>query len=238
MSLWMRRQWKSADKSPATGILMPELNFQVESAEVVSQAVSPLLAFKLRLTNTHPDEVIHTVALRCQIQIEVTRRKYTAEDQGRLRDLFDEPSRWGQTLKNLLWTHASIVVPSFQGTTVADLPVPCTFDFNVAATKYFDGLADGEVPVCLQFSGTVFYASTERGLQVAPISWDKEARFKLPVKIWREMMASYYPNSAWLCLHKDAFDRLYRYKVRHGIPTWEEVLESIVPLEEKEETVI
>ena len=167
---------------------MPELNFQVEGAEVVSQAVSPSLAFKLRLTNSHPDEVIHTVALRCQIQIEVTRRKYTAEDQARLRDLFDEPSRWGQTLKNLLWAHASIVVPSFQGTTVADLPVPCTFDFNVAATKYFDGLADGEVPVCLQFSGTVFYASAEGGLQVAPISWDKEARFKLPVKVWREMM--------------------------------------------------
>jgi len=217
---------------------VPELSFQVEGVEVVRQAVSPLLAFKLRLSNSRPEEVIHTVALRCQMQLEVTRRKYTAEDQTRLRDLFDEPSRWGQTLKNLLWTHVSIVVPSFQGTTVADLPVPCTFDFNVAATKYFDGLADGEVPVCLQFSGTVFYAGAEGGLQVSPISWDKEARFKLPVKIWHDMMASYYPNSAWLCLHKDAFDRLYQYKVRHGIPTWEEVLESLVPLEEKEETVI
>ena len=69
----------------------------------------------------------------------------------------------------------------------------------------------------------------EGGLQVAPISWDKEARFRLPVKIWREMMETYYPNSAWLCLHKDVFDRLYQYKVTHGIPTWEEVLESIIP---------
>jgi hypothetical protein len=218
--------------------LMPDLSFQVEGAEVVPHAVSPLLAFKLRLTNSNPEEIIHTVALRCQIQIEVTRRKYTPQDQTRLRDLFDEPSRWNQTLKNLLWTHASIVVPSFQGTTVTDVPVPCTFDFNVAATKYFDGLADGEVPICLQFSGTVFYASAEGGLQVAPISWDKEARFKLPVRVWRDMMDSYYPNSAWLCLHKDAFDRLYRYKVRHGIPTWEEALENIIPLEEIEEKVM
>jgi len=46
------------------------------------------------------------------------------------------------------------------------------------------------------------------------------------------MMESYYPGSAWLCLHKDAFDRLYQYKVRHGIPTWEEVLQSIIPVEE------
>ena len=211
---------------------MPNLNFQVEGVEVVQHAASPMLAFKVRLTNSDAGEIIHTVALRCQIQLEVTRRKYTPDDQARLRDLFDEPSRWGQTLKNLLWTHASVVVPSFQSTTVADVAVPCTFDFNVAATKYFHGLADGEVPVCLQFSGTVFYAAPEGGLQVAPISWDKEARFRLPVKVWRDMMETYYPNSAWLCLHKDAFERLYEYKVRHGIPTWEEVMEDIVPVEE------
>jgi hypothetical protein len=211
---------------------MPDLNFQVERAEVVSNAASPLLALKLRLTTSDPNETIHTVALRCQIQIETTRRKYTSEDQAKLRDLFDDPSRWGQTLKNLLWTHASIVVPSFQGSTVVDLPVPCTFDFNVAATKYFDGLSDGEVPICVQFSGTVFYASPQGSLQVAPISWDKETRFQLPVKVWREMMESYYPNSAWLCLHKDAFDRLHQYKIRNGIPTWEEAIESLIPVEE------
>ena len=211
---------------------MPELSFQVERAEVVQHSISPLLAFKLRVTTADPEQTIHTVALRCQIQLEVARRKYTSDDQARLRDLFDEPSRWGQTLKNLLWTHASIVVPSFKGTTLADVPVPCTFDFNVAATKYFEGLSNGEVPICLQFSGTVFYANPDDTLQVAPISWDKEARFKLPIQVWRDMMESYYPNSAWLCLHKDAFDRLYQYKVRHGIPTWEEVLESIIPVEE------
>jgi len=211
---------------------MPDLAFQVEGVEVVANAVTPMLAFRLRLSDANPGQVIHTVALRCQILLEVTRRKYSGEDQERLLDLFGEPSRWGQTLRSLLWTHANLVVPSFQGSTVVDLPVPCTFDFNVAATKYFDGLADGEVPVCLQFSGTVFYAGGEGELQVAPISWDKEARFKLPVKIWRDMMNSYYPHSAWLRLHKDAFDRLHQYKVRHGIPTWEEALERIIPIEE------
>jgi hypothetical protein len=211
---------------------MPELNFQIEGAEVVPHAASPLLAFKLRLTTAHSKETIHTVALRCQIQLEVPRRKYTSDDQEKLLDLFGEPSRWGQTLKTLLWTHANLVVPSFQDTTVVNLPVPCTFDFNVAATKYFDGLTDGEVPICVQFSGTVFFAAPEAGLQVAPISWDKEARFRLPVKTWRNMMQSYYPNSAWLCLHKDAFDRLYQYKMRHGIPTWEEALDRVIPVEE------
>jgi hypothetical protein len=216
---------------------MPDLNFQVEGVEVVANAATPLLAFKLCLSAANPEQVIHTVALRCQIQLEVTRRKYSAEDQERLLDLFGEPSRWGQTLRSLLWTHANLVVPSFTGSTLVDLPVPCSFDFNVAATKYFEGLAEGDVPVCLQFSGTVFYAGPEGNLQVAPISWDKEARFKLPIRIWREMMETYYPNSAWLSLRKDVFDQLYQYKVTHGIPTWEEVLERIIPQPEGE-TVI
>src|SRR5580704_11992897 len=213
---------------------MPDLRFQVEGAEVLANAASPHLAFRLRLTDANPQQTIHTVALRCQIQLEVTRRKYSPENQERLLDLFGDPSRWGQTLRSLLWTHANLVVPSFKGTTSVDLPVPCTFDFNVAATKYFDGLADGDVPVCVQFSGTVFYANSEGGLQVAPISWDKEARFRLPVKIWRDMMQSYYPDSAWLRLHKDTFDRLYAYKMQRGIPSWEEALESIIPAQEEE----
>ena len=211
---------------------MPDLSFQVEGAEAIAYAAAPQLALKLGLRSANPEEAIHTVALRCQIQIEATRRRYSAEDQTSLLDLFGAPDRWKQTLKTMLWTHASVVVPAFRGSTVVDLPVPCTFDFNAAATKYFYGLSDGEIPLCLQFSGTVFYAPEGGGLQVAPISWDKEARFKLPVKVWRDMMDSYYPNSAWLCLRRDVLERLYEYKVRHGIPTWEQALEELLPVEE------
>jgi hypothetical protein len=211
---------------------MPDLSFKIEEATVIPFAVTPTLAFKLRVTNAIAGEIIHTVALRCQIQIEVIRRRYTPEEQGRMRDLFGEPERWGQTLRSLLWTHASVVVPSFQDSTTTDLPIHCTFDFNVAATKYFEGLEDGEIPIHLMFSGTVFYADAEEFLQVAPISWEQEARFKLPVKVWRDMMNSYYPNSVWLNLRRDIFERLYQYKVQHGIPTWEQALESVLPIEE------
>jgi len=211
---------------------MPELSFQIEGAEAAKLSASPQIVFKLHLRNANPSEVIHTVALRSQIQIEVTRRRYTAEDQEKLRDLFGEPERWSQTLRNLLWINVSVNVPPFQGGTVVDLPVPCTFDFNVGATKYFHGLSDGDVPLCLMFSGTVFYAKEDGNLQVAPISWDKEARFSLPVTVWREMMDAYYPNTAWLCLRRDVFERLYEYKIRHGIPTWEQALESMLQAEE------
>ena len=46
---------------------------------------------------------------------------------------------------------------------------------------------------------------------------------------WREMMDSYYPNSVWLKLRRDVFERLYQYKMQHGIPTWEQALESMLP---------
>jgi hypothetical protein len=204
---------------------MPDLGLTIESAEVVQYAAAPLLAFKVRISNDPSEEIIHTVALRAQIQIEATRRKYDAHEQVRLKDLFGEPDRWSQTLRNMLWTHASVVVPRFTGSVLADILVPCTFDFNIAATKYFHGVTSGDLPLCFQFSGTVFYQEEGETLQVAPISWDKEAKYRLPVKVWKDLMDMYYPNSGWLALQRDTFERLYQFKVREGIPTWEEALE-------------
>ena len=211
---------------------MPNLNFKIEGAEAARFSASPQIALKLRITNDDAAEAIQSVVLRSQIQLEVTKRRYTAEEQRKLHDLFGEPERWSQTLRNLLWTHVNINVPPFQGESTIDLPVPCTFDFNVGATKYFHGLGDGMIPLCVMFSGTVFYSRDGGPLQVAPISWDKEARFNLPVRVWREMMDSYYPNSAWIRLQRDVFEKLYEYKVRHGIPTWEQALERMLLTEE------
>ena len=186
----------------------------------------------MQIRNAVANEAIHTIALRCQIQIEVTRRRYSSAEQEHLLDLFGQPDRWSQTLRNLLWTHATVLVPGFSGPSGAvDLQVPCSFDFNVAATKYFAGLSDGEIPLNMLFSGTVFYVREDSSLQVAPISWEKEARYTLPVTLWREMMESYYPNSVWLNLHRDVFERLYRYKMQHGIPTWERALEQVLDSE-------
>jgi hypothetical protein len=211
---------------------MPDLSFKVQSVAAVPYAVAPTLAFKLRISNANAGETVHTVALRCQIQIEATRRRYSVEEQRKMLDLFGEPGRWSKTLKSLLWTLASAIVPGFQGSTETDLLIPCTFDFNVASTKYFEGLSDGEIPLRLMFSGNVFYAGEDGALQVAPISWEQETTFKLSQTVWREMMDSYYPNSAWLSLRRDVFDRLYQFKTQNGIPTWEQALERVLPVEE------
>ena len=209
---------------------MPDLRFQIENATVVPYAMAPTLALKLQIANAVAGQKIHTVALRCQIEIEVTRRRYLPEEQSRMRDLFGEPERWSRTLRNLLWTNTSVVVPSFQDTTTTDLPVPCTFDFNVATTKYLNGLAEGDIPLLLLFSGTVFYAGPNSDLRVAPISWDKETKFRLPLKVWKDMMDAFYPNTAWLCLRRDIFEELHRFKMERGIPTWEQSFEVMLAL--------
>jgi len=145
-----------------------------------------------------------------------------------LADLFGEPERWSRTLRSTLWTNVTTMVSSFKETTVVTIQVPCTFDFNVAATKYFGGLDDGDIPISFYFNGTVFYAGETGTLQVTQISWEKEAPYRMPVQVWRSMMDAYYPNTAWLCLRRDVFDRLCAYKVKQGIPTFEEALEAVI----------
>ena len=208
---------------------MPALMFKVENAEAVPFAAAPTIAFRLQLANSNSEQAIQSVALRCQILIEAARRHYAIEERDSLRDLFGEPDRWSQTLRSLLWTHVSANVPAFSNSITADLPVPCTFDFNVAAAKYFHAIQGEDVPLCFQFSGTIFYAAASGALQIDQIGWDKEARFRLPVRIWRDMMDHYYPNSAWLRLRRDAFDRLHDYKRRQGLATWEEAINSLLP---------
>jgi len=207
---------------------MPDLSFQVEDAQPVRIAASPLLALRLRISNTRPEEAIHAILLRSQVQIEATRRRYSAGDQAALVDLFGEPERWGQSLRGLLWTHTSVIVPSFTGTTLVELQLPCTYDLNVASAKYFSALEEGEVPLCLLFSGTIFYRAADAALQVAQIPWDKEASYRLPVRVWQEVMDLYFPNSAWLSLRKDVFERLAEYKSRNGLPTWEHAIDNLL----------
>lgn len=205
---------------------MPDLSFQIEAAEATPNAAMPQLTFTLRIANSEP-EPIHSIALRAQVQIEPVRRRYTAVEQEHLKELFGEPERWSKSVHPLLWTNANVPVSGFTGSTVVDVPVPCTFDFNVAITKYIYGLEEGEIPTTLLFSGTVFYAGG-MSLQVAQIPWNKEASFRLPVRVWKEMMDFYYPNTAWISLRRDVFEQLYEFKSRHGIPSWEQTIERML----------
>jgi Family of unknown function (DUF6084) len=211
---------------------VPDLDFGIEGAEVLEFAAVPNLLFKLRIENLE-GEPVRSVALNTQIRIAATQRHYEVAEQERLLELFGEPHRWGNTLRSLLWTHTTLQVPPFSGSTVVDMPVTGTYDLEVVAAKYFYALEDGEVPLEFLFSGTVFYAGEDGRLQIARISWEKEAEFRLPVRLWKEMMERYFPNTAWLRLRKDAFDRLYDYKASRGLPTWEAAVEALLHASER-----
>jgi hypothetical protein len=207
---------------------MPDLNFTVERVEPEPFAAAPMLIFKLGIEQVDDALPIHSIALRCQIRLDPAKRHYSDAEKRRLLELFGEPSRWSQTLRSMLWVNASVIVSAFTSNTLADLPVPCTFDFNVAMTKYFDALEEGDVPLSFLFSGTIFYQNESDALQAAPISWEKEAQFRLPVSVWRQMMDQHYPNTAALMLNKNTFDRLRDYKTQLQHVTWEKAIEELL----------
>jgi len=180
------------------------------------------------VSNVLQEQKIHTVILYAQVQIQSPQRSYSSFEKERLLDLFGTPDQWGQTLRNRLWCHAQTTVPGFTGTAETILPVPCTFDLNVAATKYLYALEDGVVPLLFLFSGSVFYATPGGQLQVQRISWDTECSYEMPLSFWREIMNHHYPNTGWLYMHRDMLDRLYAYKRQHGFATWEQTIEHLL----------
>jgi hypothetical protein len=102
---------------------------------------------------------VHSLALRAQVRIEPNRREYAAREREKLRELFGEPARWGETLRrSCSGAHLSAVWPGFTGRARFDLPMPVTYDFEVAAAKYPARARGGGVPLRLLFSGTLFEA--------------------------------------------------------------------------------
>jgi hypothetical protein len=207
---------------------MPDLDFQVTGLEPDARGVTPLLNFVVEVTNSPAEEVIQTVTLQAQIQIQAPRRTYNAQEKEKLSDIFGPPEQWGQTLRTQFWTHAQTVVRPFSGKTTSRLSVPCTFDLNVLAAKYFYALEDGDAPLLFLFSGTVFYQNAEGRLQIAQVSWNKECVFRLPVKTWRDIMDHHYPNTAWLTLQRDAFERLYAFRRVRGLMSWDETIDALL----------
>ena len=146
--------------------------------------------------------------------------------RGRLVELFGEPPQWGDSLRPFLWTHVATMVTGFTGCTEVDLPVTCTYDFEVAGTKYLHALDDGEIPLLLLFSGTRVRAGATPASRSAPVAWHEEASFRLPVRVWRDVMDLYFPNSRLAPLSRDTLDALTRFKAARALPTWDQVVRA------------
>ena len=205
---------------------MAELAFDCIGAQPDKYAVAPSMSLTLRIAETSGVRV-DAIALRCQIRIEPTRRRYSDAEAERLNDLFGDTRRWAETLRPLQFTTVSIMVPGFAGSTELDLPVMLSYDLEIGSVRYFAGLESGEIPLLLLFSGTVF-STTGGRLQVQQVPWSKEASYRLPVSVWREAIDVHFPNSAWIRMSLQTLDELQQFKTREALPTWDATLAALL----------
>jgi hypothetical protein len=200
------------------GRIAPE--FEVHDVVSVADAAAPTLSFALGVTEASGRDVF-TIALTAQINIDPARRSYDPETRAALVDLFGEPERWAATTHSFLWAHATTLVPSFTGQTTFTLPVPCSFDLELAAAKYFYSLPDGEVPLSFHFTGSVLHRGDDGQMQVVLIPWTCSAQWRMPVATWRAMMEHHYPGGAWVRLRPDTLAALRRRTASQGLPSYD-----------------
>jgi hypothetical protein len=203
-----------------------ELVFDCVGAHADKYAVAPSMSLTLRIAETSGRKV-EAIALRCQIRIEPTRRRYTDAEAERLNDLFGDTQRWAETLRPLQFTTVSVMVPGFTGSAEIDLPVMLSYDLEIGSTRYFAGLEGGEIPLLLLFSGTVF-TTVDGRMQAQQVPWSKEASYRLPVSLWREAIEMHFPNSAWIRMSLQTLDELQRFKTRQALPTWDATLAALL----------
>lgn len=205
---------------------MNDYTFSVVTIFAERYAVAPQLTARLRISEASGQR-IHAIALRCQVRIEPQRRRYDEAEQNGLRGLFGNRDRWIDTVRPFLWMQCNTTVQGFTGVTEVDLVLPCTYDFDVIGSRYLHALTAGTVPLALLFSGTVFTKGSN-GFGVQQVPWDCEARYELPVAVWREMIESYFPHTGWIRLDSDVLGELAGYRARHGLMTWDETVQALL----------
>ena len=208
-------------------LTMTDPAFTVLGVEPVPHSATPTLRFHLHVDDPLGREV-HTIALTTQIQIDPARRAYDDETRERLVELFGPPERWASTTQVFRWASVSALVPGFTGATSFALDVPCTYDLEVAASKYFYSLSGGEVPLSFLFNGMVLYSGDEDRLQVAQVPWSCTARWRMPVEAWKSVMAAYYPGGGWVRLSQETLDALAARKAAGSFHSFDAVVAELL----------
>ncbi|MFG3152001.1 DUF6084 family protein [Streptomyces sp. NPDC048219] len=204
---------------------MTDFAFTCTGVRADPYAAGPTLVFRLRVTAS-PGTRVHALALRCQIRIEPARRTYADGEALALTDLFGERSRWSSSLHPVQFAQVPVMVQGFTGEVETDVVVPCTYDMDIASSRYFHALEEGEVPLLMLFSGTAFTGAG--GFHVEPVPWDREATYRMPVKTWREMVEQHFPGSGWVRLPNDTMDALLAHRSRKALPSWQATVEDLL----------
>jgi Family of unknown function (DUF6084) len=197
----------------------PAPEFEIVGASHVRFAAAPTMLFDAVATEP-TGAAIQSVGLTVQVMIDPARRGYDADTRGRLTELFGPPSSWAPSTSGLPWARVAAAVPGFRGETRFSLEVPCTYDLEVAATKYFYAVQDGEVPLTFHFNGNIFFHGGADGrLQVMPISWTTSSEYRMPVQAWRAMIAEHYPGGGWVRVSDETLRALHERRAARGLAT-------------------
>jgi hypothetical protein len=211
----------------ARAIDRPDPEFEVVSADIVPRSATPTLSFAVGVRDGS-GAPIQMIALTILITIEPGLRAYGPEDRERLVELFGEPERWGSTASALRWTQVETVVPAFTSRATHTFTVQCTYDHEIAAAKYFGGVAEGSYPLRFHFNGTTYYQGLDGRPQMVPLAWDRSTRFELPVRTWRRMIESHYPRGGWVRIGEETLQRLGRHKAATGAPTIDDAIGALL----------
>jgi hypothetical protein len=199
---------------------MTELRFTVTSAEAKKNAASPTIAFGLSIAS---GERIEALVLRVELRIEPQWRQYDGREKTLLNDLFGTPDRWGTTLRTLSWISVPLVVTAFEEQTQAHIEVPCTYDFDVSATRFLTALGEGEVPLRFYFTGAIF-RDVSSGISTERVSWSSEAAYRMPVAVWQEAMSACYGDDALIRIKRETMEHLHQIRARSGAASWDDAI--------------
>jgi hypothetical protein len=205
----------------------PQPHFTVRAARISPLAAAPTLVFDLDVSDRSEREIF-TIALAVRIAIEPARRAYDDETRERLTELLGESGRAGAPTRTTPWAQVDVLVQPFRGNGSVAVPVPCGYDLEIAATNYFRSVSDGEVPLAFHFNGSVYYADDDGRMQIVQISWEESTDFRMPIAAWQRMIDAYYPNRGWVPAGTETIERLRRFKLEQGLPSYEVALERLL----------
>lgn len=225
-----------ADTQPTTLAARPgeagddDLHLEVRGVSAVPYAAAPTLRFTLALTEPREREVL-AGTLSVQIHVEPAKRTYDDATRERLVELFGTPERWAATTQSFQWARVDTLVRGFRGTTEVDLELPCTYDLEVAASKYLYSLPDGVAPLSFLATGMLLFRGAHDRLQVQQVPWSCTARFAMPVAAWKDAMAACYPGGGWIRLQTATLDALAARKAAGGHHSFDDCVRALLDAE-------
>lgn len=212
---------------PAVRTDIADVDFAVRGIRPLEHAAVPTLVLRLALTRTGGGPV-RSVTLNTTVRIDVARRRYDGVEPAALARLFGQPDQWATSMRALTWAQLTTVVPPFEDGTEVDLPLACGQEHELAVNGYFEVVRDGEVPLDLLFSGTVFHSGDDGRLRTSQLSWSKDASCAMPAALWHELVARYHGGSTWVRLPRETYDALSAYRSRHGLESWERTVRALL----------